>query len=47
VIPFDVALPSPLSYFLVMRESISLRPAIEAFRTWLLAEAADTDETTD
>ncbi|MDT3672473.1 MAG: transcriptional regulator GcvA [Aromatoleum sp.] len=47
VIPFDLALPSPLSYFLVMRESISLRPAIEAFRTWLLAEAADTDETTD
>ncbi|WP_332673291.1 transcriptional regulator GcvA [Aromatoleum sp.] len=47
VIPFDLALPSALSYFLVMRESISHRPAIEAFRAWLLAEAADTGGTTD
>lgn len=40
VIPFDLPLPSPLAYFLVMREAISHRLAVVAFRTWLLDEAA-------
>jgi LysR family transcriptional regulator, glycine cleavage system transcriptional activator len=40
VIPIDLAIPSPYAYFLVMSEAIAQRPAAEAFRRWLLDEAA-------
>jgi LysR family glycine cleavage system transcriptional activator len=39
-IPFAVSLPSPYAYFLVTAEAVARRPAVAAFRQWLLAEAA-------
>lgn len=39
VIPFDIRLPSPYAYFLVMPEAVKNRPAVAAFCTWLLEEA--------
>lgn len=39
VIPFDIAVPSPYAYFLVMAEAVARRPAVAAFRDWLMAEA--------
>ncbi|WP_407278951.1 transcriptional regulator GcvA [Aromatoleum evansii] len=39
-IPFDIPLPSPFAYYLVMHEAIARRPAVAAFRAWLTAEAA-------
>lgn len=40
VIPFDLGLPSPSTYCLVMHESVARRPAPQAFERWLLQEAA-------
>ena len=39
IIPFDIAVPSPYAYFLVIPELVSRRPSVAAFRTWLLGEA--------
>jgi LysR family glycine cleavage system transcriptional activator len=39
VIPLDIAAPSPYAYFLVISEAVAHRPAVEAFRHWLLNEA--------
>lgn len=40
VIPFDVSVPSRYVYYLATPEAIADRPAVAAFRAWLLAEAA-------
>lgn len=40
LIPFDLAIPSPYAYFLVMSKSVARRPVVESFRRWLLDEAA-------
>jgi LysR family glycine cleavage system transcriptional activator len=40
VCPFDISLDQHYAYYLVSPEAISGRPAIAAFRHWLLAEAA-------
>lgn len=40
VMPLDIAAPSPYAYFLVMSKAVARRPAVEAFRRWLLDEAA-------
>lgn len=39
-IPFGLAVASPYAYFLVMSKAVAHRPAVEAFRHWLLDEAA-------
>lgn len=39
-IPFDLGLPSPSAYYLVMHESVANRPAPQALERWLLQEAA-------
>lgn len=39
VVPFDIRLPSPYAYFLVMPEAVASRPPVAAFRAWLLEEA--------
>jgi LysR family glycine cleavage system transcriptional activator len=39
VVPFDIPMPSPRAYFLVMREGLAERPAVRAFRAWLREEA--------
>ncbi len=39
VAPFDIAVGQSFAYYLVMTESISDRPAVQAFRKWLLEEA--------
>ena len=36
---FDIAVPSPYAYWLVCPEATAERPAVAAFRDWLLAEA--------
>lgn len=38
IIPFDIAVPSPYAYFLVMPEAVARRASVAAFRTWLLDE---------
>lgn len=38
-IPFDIAAPTRFSYFLVAAKGIADRPAVAAFREWLLAQA--------
>lgn len=40
VVPFDIAVPSPYAYFLVMPAAVAGRAAVAAFREWLLGEAA-------
>lgn len=40
VVPFDLALPSPYAYFLVVPEALAERPPVAAFQRWLLAESA-------
>ncbi len=40
VIPFNIALPSPSTYYLVMHEAMQHQPAVEAFQLWLLGEAS-------
>lgn len=39
--PFDIAVPSRYAYYLVCPEATAERPAVAAFRNWLLAEAAE------
>lgn len=39
-IPFDIAVPSPYAYYLVMPEAVALRPSVAAFRAWLLEEGS-------
>ncbi|THF56533.1 LysR substrate-binding domain-containing protein [Pseudothauera rhizosphaerae] len=39
VIPCNLALPSPSTYSLVMREAVAQHPAALAFRDWIIAEA--------
>ncbi|MCG2577327.1 transcriptional regulator GcvA [Dechloromonas sp. XY25] len=38
VVPFDMAVPSPFAYYLVMRRAVAGRPPVLAFRDWLLNE---------
>ena len=38
VSPFDIAVGQHFAYYLVTAEAISTRPAVQAFRTWLLEE---------
>jgi LysR family glycine cleavage system transcriptional activator len=38
--PFDLSLPCPHSYCLLLSRASSKRPAVAAFRTWLIREAA-------
>jgi LysR family glycine cleavage system transcriptional activator len=46
VIPFEIVIRRPQAYFLVSPEAVADRPAVRAFRTWLLEEAAKVlDET--
>lgn len=40
VLPFDIAVPSRYAYWLVCPPAALSRPALKAFREWLLAEAA-------
>ena len=40
VVPFDIVAPANWAYFLVTPETVAVAPAVEAFRTWILAEAA-------
>ncbi len=40
VSPFKIEVQQPYAYYLVTPEAISGRPAVEAFRQWLLTEAA-------
>jgi LysR family glycine cleavage system transcriptional activator len=39
VAPFDIAVGQNYAYYLVTPEAISTRPAVQAFRNWLLEEA--------
>lgn len=39
VMPFDIAVPSPYAYYLVMPTVVADRPSVAAFRDWVLAEA--------
>ena len=39
VIPFEIAVPSPFAYFLVMPRAVAQRRSVAAFRSWLLDEA--------
>lgn len=41
VVPFDIVAPANWAYFLVTPEPLAEQPAVEAFRTWILAEAAE------
>jgi LysR family glycine cleavage system transcriptional activator len=36
ILPFDLAVPSPFAYFLVMRQAVANRAPVAAFRAWLL-----------
>ena len=39
VAPFDIAVGQNFAYYLVIPEAITTRPAVQAFRRWLLEEA--------
>ncbi|MBS1143489.1 MAG: transcriptional regulator, LysR family [Proteobacteria bacterium] len=39
IVPFEIAVPSPFAYFLVMRKAVAQRHSVAAFRSWLLDEA--------
>ena len=39
IVPFEIAVPSPFAYFLVMRKAVAGRHSVAAFRAWLLGEA--------
>ncbi len=39
IVPFEIAVPSPFGYFLVMRKAVAQRESVAAFRRWLLDEA--------
>ena len=45
ITPFALRVPLPSAYYLVCAESVVGRPAVKAFREWLLAEAAKETET--
>jgi LysR family glycine cleavage system transcriptional activator len=38
IVPFDIAVPSPYVYYLVVPEAVAERPSVAAFRSWLLGE---------
>jgi LysR family glycine cleavage system transcriptional activator len=40
VMPFDLRVPLPSAYYLVSEPHARTRPAVAAFRDWLIAEAA-------
>lgn len=40
IMPFDLQVQLPSAYYLVCNEAVLSRPAVVAFRDWLLAEAA-------
>lgn len=40
ICPFDISLDQHYAYYLVIPEAIAGRPAVQAFRRWLCAEAA-------
>lgn len=40
IMPFDLQVPLASAYYLVCNEAVLQRPAVAAFRNWLLAEAA-------
>ncbi|HXZ49736.1 MAG TPA: transcriptional regulator GcvA [Usitatibacter sp.] len=40
VVPFDLAAPAVFAYYVVVPETPARDPGVEAFRAWLLAEAA-------
>jgi LysR family glycine cleavage system transcriptional activator len=40
ILPFELQVPLQSAYYLVCNETAELRPAVAAFRDWLLAEAA-------
>jgi LysR family glycine cleavage system transcriptional activator len=44
VTPFSLRVPLVSAYFLVSHQSTADRPAVTAFREWLLAEAARGEE---
>lgn len=39
IVPFAYSMPSPYAYYMVIHRSLAGRPAVAAFRNWLLAEA--------
>ena len=39
ILPFELHVPVQSAYYLVCEETAALRPAVAAFRDWLLAEA--------
>ncbi|MGF1690641.1 DNA-binding transcriptional regulator DsdC [Photobacterium kagoshimensis] len=41
VIPFDMAVQSPLSYYVVCRQDATISPRIKAFQQWLHSEIAE------
>lgn len=38
IVPFDIAVHLPYAYYLVMHEAVARRPAVVAFRDWLVGE---------
>ena len=40
ILPFDLAVPSPFAYFLVMRRAVANRAPVAAFRDWLLRQTS-------
>lgn len=38
IMPFELTVPSPYAYFLVLPEAVAGRPSVAAFRAWLLSE---------
>jgi LysR family glycine cleavage system transcriptional activator len=44
ILPFELQVPLQSAYYLVCSETAELRPAVVAFRDWLLAEAAQPEK---
>ena len=44
VTPFALRVPIVSAYYVVSNKEVSARPAVAAFRDWLLAEAARGDD---
>jgi LysR family glycine cleavage system transcriptional activator len=40
VVPFDISAPAAYAYYLVTTEADASQPPLQAFREWLLEEAA-------
>ena len=38
IMPFNLSVPSPYAYFLIMRKILAGRPSVVAFCDWLMAE---------